>query len=643
MSLLEGHGDVTMDRAGADRIPNAARFGRVLRQRRQQAQPGRQAAPEADRPRGQAQPVRAGRAVHRGGRGGRRHRSCSTGPGRPRQPPRPRGDPRPGALDRPGAAPSRRRLTEPALQRAARAVARPRPDDAARAAVHVPAVPGTAPSSCARVRGRRLAGPAASLAVAAGLRGHRRPRRPRAPARLGGRGRRRGRRGRALRRRLPGRAGRRSAAGPNLEARARAARYAVAPGRRAHRAHRRRPGRDGAAQPAARRRARRAGRHARPARRRPLLGLRRSRDRALCAALGLEPVDDPINADPRFRRNRVRHEVLPLLDDVAERDVVPVLARQADLAGRRRATCSTPLAADRRPDRRPRLARPRRAPLARRAVRAWLRPRPASSHPPDAATRRAGARRRRGGRRRGRRGPVGGGALGRPSAARALAARCRRPAGPSLRPGAGYVAAVNEPAADRPSDDPTSASVVVADGELQRAHRASSARRSPPTTQGRTPLLVGVLKGAFMFMADLARAIDLPVEFDFMAVSSLRQRHQDQRRRPHREGPRPRPDRPRRAHRRGHRRQRAHAQYLRRTSQAREPGEPRGLRPARAGGPPEATTPTSRYVGFRIPPDFVVGYGLDVAERYRNLPVLARLRRAIAEPAGGIAASRRPT
>ena len=38
--------------------------------------------------------------------------------------------------------------------------------------------------------------------------------------------------------------------------------------------------------------------------------------------------------------------------------------------------------------------------------------------------------------------------------------------------------------------------------------------------QGRAPLLVGVLKGAFLFMADLARAIDLPVEFDFMAVSS---------------------------------------------------------------------------------------------------------------------------
>ena len=40
MSLLEGHGDVTMDRAGADRIPNAERFSRVLRQRRQNVSPG---------------------------------------------------------------------------------------------------------------------------------------------------------------------------------------------------------------------------------------------------------------------------------------------------------------------------------------------------------------------------------------------------------------------------------------------------------------------------------------------------------------------------------------------------------------------------------------------------------------------------
>jgi hypoxanthine phosphoribosyltransferase len=38
--------------------------------------------------------------------------------------------------------------------------------------------------------------------------------------------------------------------------------------------------------------------------------------------------------------------------------------------------------------------------------------------------------------------------------------------------------------------------------------------------KGESVLLVGVLRGAFMIMADLARKIDLPVEFDFMAVSS---------------------------------------------------------------------------------------------------------------------------
>ena len=47
--------------------------------------------------------------------------------------------------------------------------------------------------------------------------------------------------------------------------------------------------------------------------------------------LGLRPVQDPTNDDLAFRRNRVRHEVLPLLDDIAERDVGALLARQADL------------------------------------------------------------------------------------------------------------------------------------------------------------------------------------------------------------------------------------------------------------------------------------------------------------------------
>ena len=67
--------------------------------------------------------------------------------------------------------------------------------------------------------------------------------------------------------------------------------------------------------------------------RRPLLALRRTETRGLCETLGLQVVDDPSNADPRFTRNRVRHEVLPLLADVVGRDPVPLLARHATLAG----------------------------------------------------------------------------------------------------------------------------------------------------------------------------------------------------------------------------------------------------------------------------------------------------------------------
>lgn len=64
----------------------------------------------------------------------------------------------------------------------------------------------------------------------------------------------------------------------------------------------------------------------------PLLDLRRVETHALCGHLGVVPRHDPSNDDPRFTRNRVRAEVLPLLDDVAGRDVVPLLARLAHLA-----------------------------------------------------------------------------------------------------------------------------------------------------------------------------------------------------------------------------------------------------------------------------------------------------------------------
>ncbi|CAA9247479.1 MAG: tRNA(Ile)-lysidine synthetase [uncultured Acidimicrobiales bacterium] len=168
-------------------------------------------------------------------------------------------------------------------------------------------------------------------------------------------------------------------AGPNLEARAREARRSVLPpdAMTGHTAEDsaetmllnlvRGAGLDGLA-------------GIRPGPTKPLLALRRSETRALCAAEGLDWLEDPSNADPSFRRNRVRHELLPLLDDIAARDVVAVLVRQAELL---RADADH-LAADALvldpTDALALAAAP--VALARRAIRRWL----ASDHPPDAAT-----------------------------------------------------------------------------------------------------------------------------------------------------------------------------------------------------------------------------------------------------------------
>lgn len=115
--------------------------------------------------------------------------------------------------------------------------------------------------------------------------------------------------------------------------------------------------------------------------RHPILALRRSETQALCADRGLEPVVDPSNQDPRFLRNRIRHELLPLCSALAGRDLVPVLARQAELmAGDAdllaalsdlvdpadgRALADTPES------------------VGRRAVRSWLRG--DAEHPPSLA------------------------------------------------------------------------------------------------------------------------------------------------------------------------------------------------------------------------------------------------------------------
>ncbi|MDQ3978841.1 MAG: tRNA lysidine(34) synthetase TilS [Actinomycetota bacterium] len=114
----------------------------------------------------------------------------------------------------------------------------------------------------------------------------------------------------------------------------------------------------------------------------PLLGIRRWETRALCRSAGLPWVEDPSNADLRHRRNRIRVELLPLLDAIAGRDVVPVIARQAGVL-RDEAALLDALAAEVDPtDARAVAALP--PALARRAVRRWLAA--GRSHPPDLAT-----------------------------------------------------------------------------------------------------------------------------------------------------------------------------------------------------------------------------------------------------------------
>lgn len=114
--------------------------------------------------------------------------------------------------------------------------------------------------------------------------------------------------------------------------------------------------------------------------RHPILALRRAETRAMCAHLGLHPVEDPTNRDPSYLRNRVRHELVPMLCELAGRDVVPVVARQAGLLADDAALLGELAAALDPTDARTVAQAP--AALGRRAVREWLR----CGHPPDLAT-----------------------------------------------------------------------------------------------------------------------------------------------------------------------------------------------------------------------------------------------------------------
>lgn len=158
-------------------------------------------------------------------------------------------------------------------------------------------------------------------------------------------------------------------AGPNLEARARAARFAVLPDDvcTGHTA-------DDRAETMLLNVLRGAGPAGMgplpPGPRHPIVRLRRAETHDLCAALGLHPVDDPSNTDPAFLRNRVRHELLPLLGDLGGRDPIPVLVRQAELFAELDADLRAAASAVDPTD----VAALRLAPrsVARVAVRSWL-------------------------------------------------------------------------------------------------------------------------------------------------------------------------------------------------------------------------------------------------------------------------------
>jgi tRNA(Ile)-lysidine synthase len=114
--------------------------------------------------------------------------------------------------------------------------------------------------------------------------------------------------------------------------------------------------------------------------RHPILALRRTDTVALCAEEGLAPVSDPTNTDPTIKRNRIRHELLPLANDIAGRDVVPLLARTAALARADAELLTTVAAAVDPTDAQALTAAPTAA--ARRAVRTWLVASSAPGAPP---------------------------------------------------------------------------------------------------------------------------------------------------------------------------------------------------------------------------------------------------------------------
>ena len=165
--------------------------------------------------------------------------------------------------------------------------------------------------------------------------------------------------------------------------------------------------------------------------------------------------------------------------------------------------------------------------------------------------------------------------------------------------------------------------ILVQADELQHRIKEMAAEVSRDY-KGRDLLLIGVLKGAVFFLADLMRHLDIPCEVDFMAVSSYGSSTDSS----------------------GVVRilkdldaplegrnvlivedivdSGLTLQYLMRTLEARNPASIEVCALLTKPERRKVDTP-ARYVGFEIPDKFAIGYGLDYDERYRNLPYVATL------------------
>ena len=121
-----------------------------------------------------------------------------------------------------------------------------------------------------------------------------------------------------------------------------------------------------------------------PGVRRPILGLRRADTEAVCDVMGWSYFVDPTNASPDFVRNRVRHELLPLLNDISGRDVARLLARTAQQAGDTQAVIDR-LAAEVDPTDALGL-RSEPEPVVAAAVQAWIRSETGDEYVIDAAS-----------------------------------------------------------------------------------------------------------------------------------------------------------------------------------------------------------------------------------------------------------------